>query len=188
MTRDDIRATVLRVLGDIAPEADLAALRPDRELRDELDLDSMDILNAVIALHRAARHRHPRGRLRAPCDPRRRGRVSRRQAGRMSATRNKAGGGIGGFPAEPEPCEGAGKRAIRPPRSRTTRPSLPLAVAVSSRGVEGQAARPAFGRWRHEGHGPADGKGGTTSDSTPNKVPEATSGAWSDACGWAPAG
>ena len=53
MTRDDIRATVLRVLGDVAPEADLAALRPDRELRDELDLDSMDILNAVIALHRA---------------------------------------------------------------------------------------------------------------------------------------
>lgn len=53
MTRDDIRATVLRVLGDIAPEADLAALRPDRELRDELDLDSMDILNAAIALHRA---------------------------------------------------------------------------------------------------------------------------------------
>ena len=53
VTRDDIRATVLRVLGDIAPEADLAALRPDRELRDELDLDSMDILNAVIALHRA---------------------------------------------------------------------------------------------------------------------------------------
>ena len=53
LTRDDIRATVLRVLGDIAPEADLAALRPDRELRDELDLDSMDILNAVIALHRA---------------------------------------------------------------------------------------------------------------------------------------
>jgi acyl carrier protein len=52
VTRDDIRATVLRVLGDIAPEADLAALRPDRELRDELDLDSMDILNAVIALHR----------------------------------------------------------------------------------------------------------------------------------------
>jgi acyl carrier protein len=53
MTRDDIRATLLRVLGDIAPEADLAALRPDRQLRDELDLDSMDILNAVIALHRA---------------------------------------------------------------------------------------------------------------------------------------
>lgn len=52
MTRDDIRSTVLRVLGDIAPEADLAALRPDRELRDQLDLDSMDILNAAIELHR----------------------------------------------------------------------------------------------------------------------------------------
>ena len=47
------RSNCARVLGDIAPEADLAALRPDRALRDELDLDSMDILNAVIALHRA---------------------------------------------------------------------------------------------------------------------------------------
>lgn len=53
MTRDAIRATLLRVLGDVAPEADLHALRPDRELRDQLDLDSMDMLNAVIALHHA---------------------------------------------------------------------------------------------------------------------------------------
>jgi acyl carrier protein len=53
MTRDDLRATILRVLGDIAPEADLHGLRPDRELRDQLDLDSMDMLNAVIALHHA---------------------------------------------------------------------------------------------------------------------------------------
>lgn len=53
MTRDELRASVLRVLGDIAPESDLSALRGDRELRDELDLDSMDLLNAVIALHHA---------------------------------------------------------------------------------------------------------------------------------------
>lgn len=53
MTRDDIRAAVLRALGDVAPEADLASLRPDRDLRDQLDLDSMDMLNAVIALHHA---------------------------------------------------------------------------------------------------------------------------------------
>ncbi len=53
MTRDEIRATVLRALGDIAPEADLSTLRPDVNFRDQLDLDSMDVLNFVVALHAA---------------------------------------------------------------------------------------------------------------------------------------
>ena len=53
MTRDEIRATVLRVLGEIAPEADLASLAPEVGLRDQLDLDSMDILNFVVGLHAA---------------------------------------------------------------------------------------------------------------------------------------
>jgi acyl carrier protein len=52
MTRDEIRAAVLRHLGNIAPEADLEHLQPDVSLRDQLDLDSMDILNFVIALHK----------------------------------------------------------------------------------------------------------------------------------------
>ena len=50
---DDLRAVVLRALGDIAPEADLASLRPDVAFRDQLDLDSMDILNFVVGLHEA---------------------------------------------------------------------------------------------------------------------------------------
>jgi acyl carrier protein len=53
VTRDELRATVLRVLGDIAPEADLAALHPDIGFRDQLDLDSMDVLNFVVGLHTA---------------------------------------------------------------------------------------------------------------------------------------
>ena len=53
MTKDEIRATVLRVLGDIAPEADPASLKPDVDLREQLDLDSMDILNFVVGLHTA---------------------------------------------------------------------------------------------------------------------------------------
>ncbi len=53
MTRDELRATVLRVLGNIAPEADLAALHPDIGFRDQLDLDSMDVLNFVVGLHTA---------------------------------------------------------------------------------------------------------------------------------------
>lgn len=51
MTRDQMRAAVLGILGEIAPEADPAAIQPDVALRDQLDLDSMDFLNFVVALH-----------------------------------------------------------------------------------------------------------------------------------------
>jgi acyl carrier protein len=53
VTRDEIRATVLRVLGEIAPEAALGAIEPTVELRAQLDLDSMDVLNFVVGLHEA---------------------------------------------------------------------------------------------------------------------------------------
>ena len=47
----EIRQTVLNLLGEIAPEADLTTLKPDISFRDQLDLDSMDFLNFVLALH-----------------------------------------------------------------------------------------------------------------------------------------
>src|SRR5690349_7727665 len=50
MTQDEIRATVLRILGEIAPEADLTRLKSNVSFRDQLDIDSMDFLNFVIAL------------------------------------------------------------------------------------------------------------------------------------------
>lgn len=53
--RDQIREVVLRLLGEIAPEADLAAMKPDVSFRDQLDLDSMDFLNFVVALHKELR-------------------------------------------------------------------------------------------------------------------------------------
>jgi acyl carrier protein len=53
MKHDDLRQTVLRVLGEIAPEADLERLQPNVAFRQQLDLDSMDFLNFVIALHEA---------------------------------------------------------------------------------------------------------------------------------------
>jgi acyl carrier protein len=51
VTPDEIRQVVFRILGAIAPEADFAALAPQANLRETLDLDSMDFLNFVIALH-----------------------------------------------------------------------------------------------------------------------------------------
>jgi acyl carrier protein len=53
VTTDRVRATVLSVLGEIAPEADLGAVRGDVPLREQLDLDSMDLLNFVVGLHTA---------------------------------------------------------------------------------------------------------------------------------------
>jgi acyl carrier protein len=38
----------------VAPEADLARLKPEVSFRDKLDLDSVDVLNFVIGLHDAS--------------------------------------------------------------------------------------------------------------------------------------
>jgi acyl carrier protein len=51
MTRDQIRRVALEELSNIAPEADPASLAPDTPLREALDIDSMDFMNFVIALH-----------------------------------------------------------------------------------------------------------------------------------------
>lgn len=52
MTGEEIKNTVLRLLGTIAPEADLGRIKPGSRFRDQLDIDSMDRLNFVIALHK----------------------------------------------------------------------------------------------------------------------------------------
>jgi acyl carrier protein len=53
MTDEEIKALVLRELGNIAPEAETDQLDPAVDLREQLDLDSMDILNWMIAIHEA---------------------------------------------------------------------------------------------------------------------------------------
>lgn len=52
MSERSTRTAVLEGLHQVAPEADLEALEPEAELRDELDLDSMDFLSFLEALHR----------------------------------------------------------------------------------------------------------------------------------------
>ncbi|MCT7318707.1 acyl carrier protein [Ralstonia sp. CHL-2022] len=51
MSDAEIRAIVLAGLRAIAPEIDTAELRPDRPLRRQVDLDSMDWLNFLLGLH-----------------------------------------------------------------------------------------------------------------------------------------
>lgn len=48
---EELRRVVLDVLRRIVPEADASALPPDVDLRDALEIDSMDLLNFAIGLH-----------------------------------------------------------------------------------------------------------------------------------------
>lgn len=51
MNAEDIRVVALATLQDIAPELEADALRGDRPLRNQVDLDSIDWLNFLLGLH-----------------------------------------------------------------------------------------------------------------------------------------
>ena len=51
MTREEVAAVFARALARIAPEADLASVGPRDDLREALDLDSMDFLNLLVGVH-----------------------------------------------------------------------------------------------------------------------------------------
>lgn len=51
MTDAELKAIVLETLTGIAPEVDPATVDPVISFREQLDFDSMDFLNFVIALH-----------------------------------------------------------------------------------------------------------------------------------------
>jgi len=51
MTRDEIKLGLVEELGKIAPEADAGSLDSDADIREELDIDSFDFQNLIIALH-----------------------------------------------------------------------------------------------------------------------------------------
>lgn len=52
MNTDQARTLIVAELGNIAPEADFAALDESADLREALDIDSLDFLNFVTALHK----------------------------------------------------------------------------------------------------------------------------------------
>ena len=51
LSEAQIKSDVLGVLNGIAPEVELDAIDPSRDLRDQVDIDSVDFLNFVIGLH-----------------------------------------------------------------------------------------------------------------------------------------
>jgi len=52
MTEAEIKQAVRDALSNVAPEVDLDAIDPARDLRDQIDMDSVDFLNFVIGLHK----------------------------------------------------------------------------------------------------------------------------------------
>ncbi len=54
MNATDITTLARQVLTTIAPEANLADVGEDEDLREALDLDSMDFLNFVIGMSRGS--------------------------------------------------------------------------------------------------------------------------------------
>ena len=51
MNTDEIRSVIFEELDNIAPDMDVASVNPDADLREALDIDSMDFLNFITALH-----------------------------------------------------------------------------------------------------------------------------------------
>ena len=51
MNRDQIRDQLLLALTEVAPEVDAQAIAPARLLRQQVDLDSADWLNFLVAVH-----------------------------------------------------------------------------------------------------------------------------------------
>ncbi len=50
-TEQELRAVVISVLADVAPDIDPSAVDPDTELVEQLDIDSMDFLNIIVAIN-----------------------------------------------------------------------------------------------------------------------------------------
>ena len=51
MSNNDIRKVLQEELNNIAPEVDMASVDPAADLREALDIDSMDFLNFITAIH-----------------------------------------------------------------------------------------------------------------------------------------
>jgi acyl carrier protein len=53
MSRDELHATVVRVLIEVAPDVEAGDVRGETRLREDLDLDSLDFLDLVAGVAEA---------------------------------------------------------------------------------------------------------------------------------------
>ena len=52
MTEDQVQQIVIDIINEIAPDEDTTGLKPEVNLRDQMDLDSMDLLDIVMELRK----------------------------------------------------------------------------------------------------------------------------------------
>jgi acyl carrier protein len=51
MNEQELHDIVIRALTEVAPEIDPAGIEPGTDLAEQLDIDSMDFLNVIVAVH-----------------------------------------------------------------------------------------------------------------------------------------
>lgn len=59
MKEDELKTRVLSVLKEIVPEADVHQLRPEQNIRDQIEFDSVDFLSFATGLEKALDRRIP---------------------------------------------------------------------------------------------------------------------------------
>ena len=52
MTEDQVKQIVTDIINEIAPDEDTSDIKPEVNLRDQMDLDSMDFLDIVMELRK----------------------------------------------------------------------------------------------------------------------------------------
>ena len=52
MTEDQVKQIVVDIINEIAPDEETAGLKDENNLRDQMDLDSMDFLDIVMELRK----------------------------------------------------------------------------------------------------------------------------------------
>jgi len=53
MTREEVQEIVVAAIQEIAPEIEPGDIDEDEDIREECDLDSMDILNVLVAIKKS---------------------------------------------------------------------------------------------------------------------------------------
>lgn len=51
MNEQELREVLIDALTQVAPEIDPAQIDPTADLAEQLDIDSMDLLNVIVAVH-----------------------------------------------------------------------------------------------------------------------------------------
>jgi acyl carrier protein len=51
MNEQQLRDVVISAITEVAPDVDAATVDPESDLAEQLDIDSMDFLNIVVAIH-----------------------------------------------------------------------------------------------------------------------------------------